>query len=163
MEQYLQNFVNYQQDHWVHWLPMAEFAANNHTSETTGHFQFYGNYGFHPRMTFVQHPLQDPKDIREVNAQQTAQQMEQLFSQLKAEMKRSQAIHSEQANKSRRTRAEFNIDDQVWLDARNILTARPSKKLDWKRIGPYEVVEVISPWALELSYLNSYASTMSSQ
>jgi hypothetical protein len=98
-------------------------------------------------MTFGQHPLQDPKDIREVNAQQTAQRMEQLFSELKAAMKRSQAIHSEQANKSRRTGAELNVGDQVWLDARNISTTRPSKKLDWQRIGPYEVVAVISPWA----------------
>jgi hypothetical protein len=64
MEQYLQNFVNYQQNYWVHWLPMAEFAANDHTSETTGYSPFYGNHGFHPRMTFGQHPLQDPKDIR---------------------------------------------------------------------------------------------------
>jgi transposase InsO family protein len=88
MELYLWNFVNYQQNDWVHWLPMAEFAANNHTSETTRHSPFYSNYGFHPRMTFGQHPLQDPKDIREVNAQQMAQQMEQLFSELKAEMKR---------------------------------------------------------------------------
>jgi hypothetical protein len=48
MEQYLRNFVNYQQDDWVHWLPMAEFAANNHTSDTIGHYPFYSNYGFHP-------------------------------------------------------------------------------------------------------------------
>jgi hypothetical protein len=63
---------------------MAEFAANNDTSETTGHSPFHGNYCFHPRMTFEQHPLQNPKDIRKVNAQQMAQQMEQLFSELKA-------------------------------------------------------------------------------
>jgi transposase InsO family protein len=122
MEQYIRNFVNYQQNDCVHWLPIAEFAANNHTSESTGHSPFYGNYGFHPRMTFGQHPLQDPNDIHEVNAQQTAQQMEQLFSELQAEMKRSQAIHSEQANKSSRTGTEHNIGDQVWLDARNIST-----------------------------------------
>jgi hypothetical protein len=63
MEQYLWNFVNYQLENWVLWLPIAEFAAKNHTSETTGHCPFYGNYGFHPWMTFGQHPLQDPKDI----------------------------------------------------------------------------------------------------
>jgi hypothetical protein len=101
-------------------------------------------------MTFGQHPLQDPKDIRKVNTQQTAQQMEQLFSELKAQIKRSQTIHSEQANKSRRTGTELNIGDQVWLDARNISTTQPSKKLDWKRIRPYEVVEVISPWAFRI-------------
>jgi hypothetical protein len=76
--------------------------------------------------------------------------MEQRFSELNAEMKQSQAIHSEQANKSRRTGAELNIGDKVWLDARNISTTQPSKKLDWKRIGPYEVAEVVSPWAFRI-------------
>jgi hypothetical protein len=92
--------------------------------------------------------LQDPKDIREVKAQQTAQQMEQLLSELKTEMKRLQAIHAQQANESRRIRAQFNVDDQVLLDARNISTTQPSRKLHWKRIGPYEVVEVLNPWAI---------------
>jgi ribosome recycling factor len=59
-----------------------------------------------------------------------AQQMEQLFSDLKAEMKQSQAIHSEQVNKSRWTRAEFHIGDKVWLDVKNISTTRHSKKFD---------------------------------
>jgi hypothetical protein len=136
MEQYLRNFVNNQQNDCAQWLPMAEFAANNHTSETTGHSTFYGNYGVHPRMTFGQHPLQNPKDIREVNAQQTAQQMDRIFGELNGEMNRSQAVHSEQANKLRPTGAEFSIGDTVWLDAMNISTTRPSKKLDWKHIGP---------------------------
>jgi hypothetical protein len=34
-----------------------------------------------------------------------AQQMKQLFSELKAEIKRSQAIHADQANKSKWIRA----------------------------------------------------------
>jgi hypothetical protein len=126
------------------------FAAHNHTQETIGHSPFYGNYGFHPRMSFGQHPLQNPKDICEVNAQQTGQPMKQLFSALKAEIKRSQTIHSEQANMSRRAGTELIICDKVWLDARNISTTWPSKKLDWKRIGPYEIVEVISPWAFRI-------------
>ena len=35
MEQYLRVFVSHQQDDWVQWLPLAEFAANNGISETT--------------------------------------------------------------------------------------------------------------------------------
>jgi len=34
-EQYLQLYVNYLQDDWADWLPIAEFASNNHTSATT--------------------------------------------------------------------------------------------------------------------------------
>jgi hypothetical protein len=43
-----------------------------------------------------------------------------------------------------------NVENQVWLDARNLLTTQPSKKLNWKRIGHYEVVEVITPWAVRI-------------
>jgi hypothetical protein len=52
MEQYHRAYVNYQQDDWVQFLPMAEFAANNHISETTGISPFFTNYGLNPRMDF---------------------------------------------------------------------------------------------------------------
>ena len=32
------------------WLPIAEFAANNAVSETTGVSPFFANYGFHPKL-----------------------------------------------------------------------------------------------------------------
>ena len=50
LEQYLRLFVDWAQDDWVDWLPLAEFAGNNTTSETTGVSPFFANYGFHPRM-----------------------------------------------------------------------------------------------------------------
>ena len=34
IEQYLRAHVNYLQDNWAKWLHLAEFAANNHASET---------------------------------------------------------------------------------------------------------------------------------
>jgi hypothetical protein len=147
MEQYLRNFVNYQQNDWVRWLPLAEFAANNHTLETTNCSAFFGNYGFQPRMTIGQHLIKDPNDICKVNAQQMAQRMEQLFSELRAEMKRAQAVQSKQANKSQRIGTLLEVGDKVWLDARNISTIRLCKQLNWKRIRPSEVTEVITPWA----------------
>ena len=33
MEQYLRYYVNYLQDDWHKWLPIAEFAANNQENE----------------------------------------------------------------------------------------------------------------------------------
>jgi hypothetical protein len=64
MEQYLRNIVNYQQNNWIKWLPLLEFAATNHTSETTNCSAFFRNYGFHPATTFSQHAIKDPNDIR---------------------------------------------------------------------------------------------------
>jgi hypothetical protein len=46
---------------------------------------------------------------------------------------------------------ELNPRGRVWMDARNILMQRPSKTLDWKYLGPYEISEVISPWAYRLN------------
>ena len=36
LEQYLRNYVNYQQDDWVFWLKLAEFAYNNSVHSSTG-------------------------------------------------------------------------------------------------------------------------------
>ena len=34
---------------------------------------------------------------------------------------------------------EFAPSDKVWLLSANIRTERPSKKLDWKRLGPFTI------------------------
>jgi hypothetical protein len=52
MEQYVRSYVNYLQDDWHYWLPLAEFANNNHDSETTGISPFFADTGYHPRMGF---------------------------------------------------------------------------------------------------------------
>ena len=59
MEQYLWVFVNHHQNDWVEWLPLAEFAANNRTSETTKCTQFYAVQGVDPRMSFTGEPTKE--------------------------------------------------------------------------------------------------------
>jgi hypothetical protein len=145
MEQYLRACVNYQQSNWTQWLPMAELTRNNHISELIGCSPFFGTDGFHPRMSFRQHPVQNGNDIREVHANSLSQKMNEIFEQMTMEMLLSQDIHVEQANKHHREGTEMKVGDKVCMDAKNIMTQRPSKKLDWKRIGPYEMMEIISP------------------
>lgn len=50
LKQYLQGYGNYQQDDWVEWLAIAEFAYNNSVHITTGKTPFYLAYGFHLSM-----------------------------------------------------------------------------------------------------------------
>jgi hypothetical protein len=52
MEQYLRIFTSHQQNDWVQWLPLPEFAANNGTSKATKCSVFFGVTGADPRMTF---------------------------------------------------------------------------------------------------------------
>ena len=45
LEQYIRLFCNERQDDWDEWLPMAEFAYNNHVHSSTQHTPFYLNHG----------------------------------------------------------------------------------------------------------------------
>ena len=45
MEQYLRSYINYLQDDWSLWLPLAEFAANNHSSDATQLSPFFALHG----------------------------------------------------------------------------------------------------------------------
>jgi len=60
-------FVDLQQDDWVKWLSLAEFAANNAMSETTQCTLFYLVQGVDPRMTFAGEPTQE-RDPPQINA-----------------------------------------------------------------------------------------------
>jgi len=45
----------------------------------------------------------------------------------------------------------YAIGDKVWLDASNINTGRPMKKLDHKHLGPFAITKVLSNNAYELA------------
>src|SRR5258708_27062372 len=51
LEQYLQVYMNYQQDDWATLLLMAKFADNNTTNMMTGVSPFFTNKGYHPEFT----------------------------------------------------------------------------------------------------------------
>jgi hypothetical protein len=75
MEQYLQMFVNHQQDDWVQWLPMADFAANDGISESTMCPPFFAIQGEDPRMSFVGEPTQE-LDQRRLDANEVPATMQ---------------------------------------------------------------------------------------
>src|SRR5271165_4208151 len=57
LEQYLRCYVNYWQDNWVSLLPLAQFAYNSATNETTKYSPFYVNYRYKPQA--YREPLAD--------------------------------------------------------------------------------------------------------
>jgi len=59
MEQYLRVFVNHQQDDWVQWVPLAEFAANNGMSESTKCTPFCAVQSVDTQMSFAGEPTQE--------------------------------------------------------------------------------------------------------
>jgi hypothetical protein len=62
------------------------------------------------------------------------------------------ATQKKYADKDRRDAEVFAPGDFVWLARRNIKTSRPSLKLDYKRVGPFEIKEriVMNAYRLKL-------------
>ena len=48
-----------------------------------------------------------------------------------------------QFNKKRQNLQELKQEDNVWLEAKNIQLKKPSKKLDQKRYGSFEIIKDI--------------------
>ena len=149
MEQYFRAYVNYLQDDWPDWLPLVEFTGNNTKSETTKVSPFFANKGFHPCMGFKS-AEPPPSNIREVNADTFATQMEEIQKILWDNMFIAQANHECHANRYRGPASQYKIGDLVWLDTRNLFTKRPSKKLENCDAGKYRVKRIISNHAVKL-------------
>jgi hypothetical protein len=147
LEQYLRAFMNFHQDDWVDWLPLAEFASNNTVSETTGCSPFFANYGFNPRLGFEPRPPcspeKTPQQKREfMKAHKLADRFARILEQLKALTADSIRTYEEYANAHRTDAPIYSKGQYVYIDTRNMKTNRPMKKGDDKWVGPYKITTV---------------------
>jgi len=78
--------------------------------------------------------------------------MMELHSTLKAELTYAQARHSEYTDGSRLPAPQYLPSDKGWPSSKHFRTQRPSRKLDHKFLGPYEVVESVGTHAYRLKF-----------
>lgn len=147
MEQYLRSYCSFYQDDWVDWLPLAEFAQNNHTSETTGVSPFFANYGYHPAMGTepTRPPVTPTTELKQrefENATQVADRIERILSRVRSFMAEAQERQMEQANRHRSDSETFQVGDRVWVNTKYMKPSRPSPKLSDKWLGPYPITKV---------------------
>src|SRR5467141_332717 len=122
LEQYLQIYINYQQDNWVNFLPLAEFAYNNTSHSETMVTPFFANKVFHPKLEVslasvvldAAHSV--ASDLKELH--------QYLHDQIAHALKKY-AVHSASY---RLLIPPFSVGDTVWLDFHNVRTTHPSKK-----------------------------------
>ena len=85
LEQFLQLFINQQQDDWDDLLPLAEFQYNNHIHSTTQNVPFLLDTGQIPRMGFE--PDQQWSQVESVN--KFKERMENALKEAKAALAKS--------------------------------------------------------------------------
>ena len=64
-----------------------------------------------------------------------------IHEELLAELMHSNEYMSKYYNQRHLPAPEFSPGNKVWLLRRNIKTTRPLDKLDYKKIGPYEIIK----------------------
>ena len=145
LEQYLRCTISYQQDDWVDFLPLAEFAYNNATHTSTQVSPFFANYGFHPRFS-----ISIPANSVNPSAESRARTLQEVHRDLSLELRISNDRYKAQANRLRSATPAFAVGDMVWLLRRHIATTRPCSKLDYKKLGPFRIIQRVNPVAFRL-------------
>ena len=85
------------------------------------------------------------------------EEMTQLQESLRNEMLATQVRQKEYYDLHRKPDPNLRSGDMVWLLPRNIKTTRLSKKLDYKKIGPFEILAKIGTRAYKLALPPSMA------
>ena len=152
LEQYLRIYTDYQQSNWSQLLPLAEFAYNNSEHEAIKTTPFVANKGFHPLFDLA--PRQESNTGTDNPHHPLASELIDTLSLTHQELVKHITHANETSarayNKTHMEPPTFNIGDMVMLSTRNIKTTRPTKKLDYRFIGPYKILDKISSHAYRL-------------
>ena len=146
IEAYLRAFVSKEQVDWVRLLPMAEFAYNNSTTTGNGMSPFYANYGFHPA-------TMNPASTEPLNpaSQVYTHWMHTVHDESWRGLEYVQERMHRYTDPTRKEPPAYQVGDLVMLNGRNIKARRPSKKLDHKNYGSFQIEIIVSPLAVRLT------------
>lgn len=145
LEQYLRAFVNHRQDDWSELLHFAEMAMNNAINNSTKKTPFEVNLGFHPNFDGLEND-----NITQVPSLDIyTDKLRDIWIETIRNLKTTALKMKANTDKSR-TEKKFEVGDLVWLDTEHLKRSRPSKKLDYKRIGPFQIIGKINDNAYKL-------------
>ncbi len=154
VERYLQFFCSYMQDDWSKWLLMIEFVNNNVLFSVIFLIFFFINKSFHSRMSFDPDII-EYESIRErlqINrVKNISEQMNKTLIFAREALIKTREQMMNQANKHRK-KINYEIESKMFLNERNIVTARSFKKLDDKMLDFFINLDLVdSSYKLKLS------------
>ena len=83
-------------------------------------------------------------------AQKFTSEMEDVIESVKENMKQAQDRMKVNTNKSRSAAPEYTVGQQVWLSTENLCLTHTSHKLSEQWLGPYTIIDLAGPNAVEL-------------
>jgi hypothetical protein len=120
---------------------------------TTRLTPFFTNYGYHPEMHFkLPNEAPEARFRSEKAADEWLGKLQTARDRLRENILEVQVRQTRYAGGKEMV---FEVEGKVWLSAKHIQTARPSKKLDYKRLGLFKITKVINRNTYRLELPNS--------
>jgi len=141
------------QNDWAKLLLMIEFADNNALFSAIFSIPFFLNKDFHSRMSFEFDTIKYEsfrERLQAAKAENISEHMNKILTFARESLAKTREQMVQQANKHRKE-VDYEIKSKMFLNERNIVTARPFKKLDDKMLGFFtNLGPVDSSYKLEL-------------
>ena len=126
-----------QQDDWVSYLPLAEFAHNSWPHDVTKLSPHQLLFGNKPQI-----------HVEAAGEQRSPTATDRLIAIQQARLHASEALLRRYDTKI--PKRQYDVGDKVWLDGKNLSLKVPSRKLAPKRYGPFTITKKISTVAYRL-------------
>jgi hypothetical protein len=145
----LRCFVHDNPQHWLRWLPLAEFWYNSSYHSVLGISPFKALYGCEPNLGAL--PPFDKDNMSE--AVLILRDRQAHLDNIKLHLANAQNRMKMQADRHR-SEKEFSVSDKVFLKlqpyAQTLVVNRPCPKLAFKYFSPYEILGRIGSRAYKL-------------
>ncbi len=154
VEWYLWSYCLYMQDDWFIWLSMTEFVDNNAISSLIEQSAFFLNKSFHSHMSFdlnlTEYEITQAR-IQVSKAKNIFEHMKWSLTLIKQTLARVRVTMKKQTDKHQK-KMIYKINDMMFLNSRNIMIARSSKKLNDKMLESFKILtEIEHAYWLKLS------------
>ncbi len=139
---YLWSYCSYMQDDWFVWLSMTEFVDNNAISLSIEQSMFFLNKNFHSHMSFnsdsTEYEITQAR-IKASKAENIFEHMKWSLTLIKQVLARIRVTMKKQIDKHQK-KMIYKINDMMFLNFRNIMISRSSKKLDHKMLELFKIL-----------------------
>ena len=148
LKEYLRMFINYRQSDWYDYLALAEFAFNNCIHSSTGISPFKANYGYDFSVGAKPSTTRFGESAPEAGA--VVKNIHDVHEKLKLFLRKSQEAQKKFADRHRMQMPQFKVGNKAWLRTTNLTSTRPNKSLDYKCLGPFEILEQVNDVSFKL-------------
>ncbi len=145
VERYLRSFCSYMQNDWFKWLLMIEFVDNNVLSSVIFLTFFFMNKNFHSRISFDSDIIEyesTRERLQIIRVENIFDYMNKMLIFAREALIKTRKWMMKQANKHRK-KINYKIESKMFLNERNIVTARLFKKLDDKMLDSFKITDSV--------------------